>query len=304
MKYIFGPVPSRRLGFSLGIDLIPFKTCTLNCLYCECGPTTQLTLERREWVPVEEVWQELEPFLKRKDIDYLTFSGSGEPTLNSRIGELVERIKSSSTIPLALLTNGTLFYFDEVIEEVLGVDLILPSLDAGTEKTFKKVNRPHPALSLEKIVEGLVKLRSKYKGQIWLEIMFVKGFNDTEEEIIAMKSFVERINPDRIQLNTVVRPPAVAIAQPVDQEFLEKAKRMFGEKAEIIAGVPQHGKGGDKIENLLAMLERRPETLDSIAKVLAIPIEEAERLLKGMEIKGMIEKVSHEEKVFFRLRKK
>ncbi len=302
MKYIFGPVPSRRLGFSLGIDLVPFKTCSLNCIYCECGPTTTLTLERKEWVPLEKVWEELRGFLKSRDIDYLTFSGSGEPTLHSRIGELIRRIKENSSIPVALLTNGTLFYRDEVIEEVLPVDVILPSLDAGRERTFKKVNRPHPDLDFSKFIEGLVKLRKKYKGQIWLEVLFVKGFNDTEEEVLALKEIIGKIAPDKIQLNTVVRPPAVSIAQPVSRDFLERAKALLGDRAEIIAGRSYGEKGREEVDDVLSMLARRPETAEAISSVLGLPLEETERLLKGLEVKGLVEKVEHEGRVFYRMK--
>ena len=168
--HVFGPVPSRRLGRSLGIDLVPFKICTYNCIYCQLGPTTNLTLERKEWVPFDKVIEEAREKIRSADgIDYITFSGSGEPTLHSRIGELIREFKRLSSIPVAVLTNGSLLWQKDVQDDLLEADLVIPSLDAPDRGLFRHVNRPHPDLAFDQVVEGLVKFRERYHGRIWLE---------------------------------------------------------------------------------------------------------------------------------------
>ena len=184
-QYLFGPVPSRRLGISLGIDLVPMKTCSLNCIYCECGSTTNLTLARREYVPLAEVKAEFLHYMSNHPKpDYITFSGSGEPTLNSFIGEAIHFIGSHETgIPVAVLTNGTLLFDSQVRDELKPASVVMPSLDAATDKVFVKINRPHPRLPVERMIDGLVQFRKEFQGQIWLEIFIVPGINDTEPEL-------------------------------------------------------------------------------------------------------------------------
>jgi len=232
MKYIFGPVPSRRLGFSLGVDIIPSKTCTLDCIYCQVGRTMCKAIERKEYVAPDEILDELKEVLKSGiRIDYITLSGNGEPTLNSKLGEIIKGIKGISSLPVAVITNGTLLTDRNVREELLSADLVMPSLDAATQKTFQKIDRPHPSLKIENIIEGMVEFRKIYpirspakdtmagspniksgltsngaSGQIWLEIMLVEGINDNQDELNALKTAVEKIEPDKVQLNTPVRP--------------------------------------------------------------------------------------------------
>ena len=236
MEHLVGPVVSRRLGASLGIDLFLSQTCTLDCVYCECGPTANLTRARKEYVPLTEVISELRDFLaKEPKLDYITLAGSGEPTLYSKLGELVEFIKEEfSQYKLALLTNGTLFNNQEIIEEVKPVDLIVPSLDAVSEAVFKKINRPHEELNLEEIIQGLVDLRRAHSGQMWLEVFLLPGVNDTGREIERFRDIIARVAPDKVQLNTLDRLGAKEDLTPVSYSKMKTLAIYLGDKAEII----------------------------------------------------------------------
>jgi wyosine [tRNA(Phe)-imidazoG37] synthetase (radical SAM superfamily) len=235
MKYIFGPVPSRRLGFSLGVDIIPIKTCTLDCIYCQVGKTTCKTIERKEYVSPEKVLAELKEVLRTgKKIDYITLSGNGEPTLNSKIGEIIRGINGISSLPVAVITNGTLLSDINVREELLPADLVMPSLDAATQETFEKIDRPHQSLKIEDIVEGMAEFRKIYKGKFWLEIMLVKGINDNQDELNALKKVIGKINPDKVQLNTPIRPTCEKGVEILTQERLLQIKEFFGDKCEIL----------------------------------------------------------------------
>ncbi len=208
LKYIFGPVLSRRLGKSLGIDLIPYKTCPLDCIYCECGKTDNLTIERKEYVPTEEVIEELDGYLKNQpDIDYITFAGSGEPTLHKEISKIIDFIKSNyPEYKIALITNAILFPDSSVIEEIKKVDLIIPSLDAISQSVFEKINRPASNIKSSDIIKGLKNLRKEYNGELWLEIFIVPGINDTADELQLFRDTIEVISPDKIQINSLDRP--------------------------------------------------------------------------------------------------
>jgi len=191
-KYLFGPVPSRRLGLSLGVDVVPFKVCTLDCIYCQLAKTTHRTIERKDYVPVESVLAELKDNLAQAiKADFITISGSGEPTLNSRLGELIDGIKKLTSIPVAILTNGTLLYRQDVRADCCCADVVLPSLDAADEQTFQKINRPHPELSIKKLIEGLCTFRDEYAGQIALEVFLIDGFNTDTEQIAKIKDGVK-----------------------------------------------------------------------------------------------------------------
>jgi len=169
--YVYGPVPSWRLGRSLGVDVIPFKICSFNCIYCETGRTTDLTVERKKYVSKAPVIEELKAFLsKRKNIDYITFSGSGEPTLNSKIGGMISEVKKLTDIPVAILTNSSLFSREEVRRELREADVVLPSLDVVSQSLFESLNRPHPSLKIEEIIDGLIEFRKEFKNKIWLEV--------------------------------------------------------------------------------------------------------------------------------------
>lgn len=307
-KHIFGPVLSRRLGLSLGIDLINYKTCTLNCVYCECGRTTILTDKRDEYINTDEVIAELTDFLKNSpQLDYLTFSGSGEPTLHSRIGEIINFIKTAYPhYKIALLTNGTLFNDDKLIEEVKKVDLIIPSLDAATQEVFEKINRPTSGMRIEDIISGLIKLRENYSGLIYLEIFIAPGFNDSESEIFHIAEAAKRIRPDKIQLNSLDRPPAVKGIKKAEYKDLLKIASFFEPVAEIISKYDQRKSTLDyvDIENLiLEMISRRPCTRDEIRILFDLRMKEVDSILDRLLEDKKIEIINGPRGDYFRINK-
>ena len=304
MPYVFGPVPSRRLGLSLGIDLIPYKTCTYDCLYCQVGKTTHKTIETDPLVPVEEVMKELRKRLKNTTPDVITLSGSGEPTLNPQIDQVIDLIKGITDIKIAVLTNGSLFWKDEVRKKVLGAHIIMPTFSTAFEETFRMIHRPHRELSLSKIIEGLKSLRRDYPGSIFLEVVLLAGFNDSEREIEELKRVINQISPDKIQLNTVVRPPADSRAIPLDIKRLEVIKSFFGEKAEIVANTPFEKQGVEydsPVKTIFEMIKRRPVRDIDIAKVLNMSLGEVEGFTKGLLIKGLIHKHEYSGEIFYRI---
>lgn len=302
MPYVFGPVPSRRLGLSLGIDLIPPKTCTYDCLYCQVGRTTTQNIEPTEYAPVSEVISEIERKLGKSRPDAVTLAGSGEPTLHSGIDRLIASIKEMTDTPVVLLTNGSLFWMEAVRQRAKMADVIMPTLSSVFEHTFRKVHRPHPNLEPRMIIDGLSKLRHIYKGQLHLEVVLLAGINDTDKEVEGLKAVIDRLSPDRIQLNTVVRPPSDPRAISLDRKRLEEIKVLFGERAEIIAEVPVLGdrrREDSVLGDLLEMVRRRPLTSVDIANSLNLSIEEVEGLVKGLLIKGYIRQQEHSGDIYY-----
>jgi wyosine [tRNA(Phe)-imidazoG37] synthetase (radical SAM superfamily) len=292
-QYLYGPVPSRRLGRSLGIDLVPHKICTYDCIYCQIGKTTEKTLSRKEHVPVKEIMEEVERFLKEEtsSIDYLSLTGSGEPTLHSGIRSVIEGIKTITSIPVVVLTNGSLLYEEEVRQDLLRADIVLPSLDAVSSEVFMKINRPRPGFFIEKVIEGLVEFRKVYKGQIWLEILFCKGVNDSKEELLRMKKVIDRIRPDHIHLNTVVRPPSEKWAVPLNQKEMEEIRAFLGDKASIISEFDRHPpvlSERDIQEEILKILKRRPLSLKDLSKGMGIQANEIEKYIQPLVAQGKI----------------
>lgn len=303
MSHLFGPVPSRRLGLSLGVDLAAPKTCTFDCLYCEVGRTTHLTRRRRPY-RVAEIIRELEDYLTDppSPLDYVTMAGSGEPTLNLGLGEIIAAVKRLTDTPVAVLTNGSLFYLPEVRAEAGAADVILPSLDAGREETFRRINRPHPELSLNLVVSGLKALRREYAGQIWLEIMILKGLNDREEELTALKGLLQELAPDRVQLNTAVRPVADRVAQPLTQKEMDAVARFLGEAVEVTAASRQVSpeRLGLKDRDLLEMLARRPMTAGDLAQALGLSLAQVRERLGRLLKSGLVSRDMHREQDFYR----
>jgi GTPase len=239
MKYIYGPVKSRRLGFSLGVTLTPYKICSFDCIYCQQGESAGTTAQRREYISIEEITNELKLWIQDnsqevKNLDYITLSGSGEPTLNIKIEQLIAQIKQMAAVPIAVITNASLVNIASVRHSLLNADLIIPSLDAVTTEIFRKIDRPSGDISINDIINGLIELRKEFKGKFWLEIMLVKGINDDLPHIKSLKEAVDKINPDKIQLNSPVRSTAEDNILPVDKKKLEKFKEILGEKCEII----------------------------------------------------------------------
>lgn len=295
--HIYGPVPSRRLGFSLGIDIIPYKTCTLDCIYCQLGPTTKKTTQQKEYFASREILSQIKKALASgKHIDYITFSGSGEPTLNKALGNLIREIKKTTSIPVAVLTNGSLFSRKNVRKALLEADLVAPSLDAVIQEIFTRISRPHPSLNVKEIIEGLKEFRKEFKGSIWVEIMLVKGVNDSPSHLKKLKRIIEDIKPEKVQLNTVIRPPSEKSARPLSLKELEKIKKILGEKCEIIAEFAkkeQISPSDNLEETILSMIKRRPVTLSDISVSLGKHQNEILKYLNFLLEDGKIKLVIH-----------
>lgn len=306
---LFGPVKSRRLGRSLGIELVPQKICTMNCIYCEIGKTTNLTLERKEYYSWELIESSILHAKEKEDtFDVLTFTGSGEPTLNIHFERAVKLAKKIIKKPVAVLTNATLLDIPSIRSALAEVDIVLPSLDAGTTQTFKKINQPHPKIKLNTIIENLKKLREEMKGKMWVEILFVEGVNDSEEELKALKSAIEYINPHKVQLNTVVRPPAFKDAKPLPFEKLKEIAEFLGEKAEVIVSKERLEKVGETLkisekeklkEEILKYLKRRPSPIDELCSAFGVKKEIVEDILEKLVSEGIVKEKIHEGKKFF-----
>lgn len=296
--YLFGPVRSRRLGLSLGIDLSPVKICSMSCIYCEVGRTTHCTTERREWVPTSAVLAQLESWLEYDGrADYLTFSGSGEPTMHTGLGEIIAWLKERTRIPIAVITNAAHLSDPEVRESLMMADVVLPSLDAVDEEIFQKVNRPAEGLTVRLILDGLREFRRNYMGEIWLEVMLCRGVNDGERHLGQLAIYLNSLRPDKIQINTPVRPGAESMAQPCPAETLERARVRFGPRAEIIASggalpFQRHQRDGvrDDGEEERVHLEsrirehvlRRPATVEDLAVSLDAPQDQVREIAEAM----------------------
>jgi len=303
-KYIFGPVLSRRLGRSLGVDLVPYKTCTFDCIYCDLGRTTNKTTSRQSFVSPKEIQRELELTLSvlDKKPDFITLSGSGEPTLNNNIGQIIRGAKEITSIPVAVLTNSTLLSLEEVRNDLSEADLVVPSLDAITPTLFEYINRPHPSLRIEDIVSGLIQFRKQYGGQIWLEILFCRGANDGNEEVEKFKGVIEKIQPDRVQLNTPVRPPAEDFAYPLTLGQLEEIRERLGGKAEIIPEFTAPlGEEFNSVKDteILNLIKRRPCTAEDISKALGLHLNEVVKCLEKLLQEGGIHYRMYEHRGYY-----
>jgi wyosine [tRNA(Phe)-imidazoG37] synthetase (radical SAM superfamily) len=306
-KYVFGPVPSRRLGRSLGVDIVPFKVCTLDCVYCQLGSTINKTIERKEYIPIEPVLAELKDRLDGGlQADFITVSGSGEPTLNSRLGELIDGIKKITDIPVAILTNGTLLYRGDVRADCAKADVVVPSLDAGDEETFRKINHPCSDISIEKLVSGLCAFRKEFAGQIWLEVFLAEDLNTNAEQITKLDELIKRIRPDKVQLNTAVRPTAEAGVKKFDDEKLQTIADQLGEGCEVVTdSLPsRHGRHIDgretTPEDVLSMLKRRPCSLNDICSALGLHHNEALKYVGRFQRQGLIGSEQKDGTTFFK----
>ena len=306
-KHLFGPVPSRRLGISLGVDLVPHKVCSLNCVYCEVGKTTNLTIERQEYIPLNDILTELKNYLDEKpDLDYITFSGAGEPLLHNGIGKVISFIKDNyPQYKLALLTNSTLLYDKDVRNEILGIDLLLPSLDAVSEKVFKKLNRPNSKLDNNKIIEGLIEFRRSFKGIIWLEVFIVPGLNDNETELELLNKTIIDISPDQVQLNTLDRPGTESWIEPITKNRMEKIADFFKPlPVEIIAKFQSRNiirsYQKDVEQQIIETIKRRPCTDKDLSEMLGIHINEINKYLSELLHEGSVVSQQLERGTFFR----
>lgn len=325
MKHIFGPVNSRRLGRSLGIDLLPRKICNFDCIYCEVGSTTNLTCDRREYVPTGEIIAEIDEYCsdpgRMSQVDVVTVTASGEPTLHSGLGRILRHLKETAGKPVAVLVNGTNLNIPEVVDDLCQADVVVPSLDAALERSFRKLNRPARCIDLQTMLDGLVHFSQVFKGQLWLEILIADGINDTPEDLEALGLMITRMKLSRVQLNTVVRPPLEEYARPLSPERLAGIARSFS----LLPGVPMveviaHGtsifeKGNnvgeskakfrllhheELIDNIIQMLERRPCTAEDISRTFMLEgPEKVEQLLEPLVSTGRIKKKLHRNKEYY-----
>ena len=280
-KYIYGPVPSRRLGRSLGVDLVPYKVCTYDCIYCQLGRTPGSTIERKEWVPMNEIVAQLKDALHSKP-DYITLSGSGEPTLHAQIERLIGEIKDTTEIPVAVITNGSLLWQPEVRRSLLNADLVVPSLDADCQEIFRYVNRPHPRIRFEPMLDGLKEFRQVFHGQYWLEVLLISGVTTAEARIRTLSECIKSIAPDKVQVNTVVRLPAEDYAIPVPSDQLEEIAARLYPGAEAILPCAHAGEtegSGAGCDDILELLQRRPCSIADIATGLRLHPHEAAKCI-------------------------
>jgi len=308
MKYIYGPVPSRRLGRSLGIDPIPSKTCDYQCIYCQLGTTTNFTSERKDFYPLEEIYEEIEQSINKNkgEFDYITFVGSGEPTLCKSLGKLILKAKELSNKPICVITNGSLLYQDDVKDDLIFSDVILPTLDAGDEKLFIKINRPHPSIRYEKMIQGYIDFRKEFSGKFWIEIMLMKGINDSKEELLKIKEKIDLIKPDRIDINVPIRPPTESWVKIPDQNIIPILNDVFGEYNNI--NFPEQGTfsvfGSNFEKELKTLLERHPMRLEQITETFSSKTVNEQDLLDQLNTlasQNKIKKVIYNKQTFWKL---
>jgi wyosine [tRNA(Phe)-imidazoG37] synthetase (radical SAM superfamily) len=302
MHYIYGPVPSRRLGFSLGVDIVSHKICTLDCIYCQLGRTTHKRVKRKSFAPSADIIDEIRKSVSAgHDIDFITFSGSGEPTLNSDIGSLIHEVRKITSIPVAVLTNGTLLFREDVQKDLMEAHVVIPSLDAVSPEMFQRINRPHHSLTIQSIMKGMRDFREKYTGQIWLEIMFIKNFNADRQELSEMKKAIAEIRPDKVYLNTVSRPPSEVYAEPLSVTEMRAIKDYLGGNCEVIAEFhkKRSPEGKDVKGSIVEMTKRRPITVTDIANVLGISETNAESILERLMAEGTVTEKQYGKKNYY-----
>ncbi|MGC8641911.1 MAG: radical SAM protein [Isosphaeraceae bacterium] len=274
MRYVFGPVPSRRLGQSLGIDPVPLKTCNWNCVYCQLGRTSHPINERRDYIPPDEIVAEVKEALDRHGpaaIDWVTFVGSGETTLHASLGSMIRRVKSLTSLPVAVITNGSLLKLPEVRRELLMADAVLPTLDAGSDLLYRKINRPLAELSFTSLVDGLIAFRQEYSGQLWVEVMLIKGLNDTEASLEGIAGILRRVGPDQIHINLPVRPPSEPWVLPASVGCVEQARAILGPIAQVVppgAGDLNLADSADVRETIVAVVGRHPLAENDLVQAL------------------------------------
>lgn len=298
MKYVFGPVPSRRLKQSLGIDPIPHKTCNWNCVYCQLGRTIPLTNKREQFFPPQEIITEVKNSLDKHqpgEIDWITFVGSGETMLYSGLDILINEIKKFSKLPIAVITNGSLLYLPEVRKELLGADAVLPSLDAGNPNLYKKINRPHPESTFTRLVEGMKQFRKEFTEKLWIEVMLVKGLNDSEGALGEIALLLSEINPDEIHILQPTRPPVETWVEPTDMEGLEGARKILGQTARVIdpyKGYFDLGEEKELLETIVEIITRHPmKENEIIAALEGYPLVDVKAALQQLEESGKIQVV-------------
>ncbi len=308
-KFCYGPVPSRRLGRSIGIDILPSKTCNYQCIYCQLGKTTHFNNTRQNFFPKADIINEMKKFiqLNEEKTDYITFVGSGEPTLYKSIKDLINSAKNISKKPICVITNGSLLYNKEVQQALMICDVVLPTLDAGDEKLFIKINRPHPSIKFETMIQGYIDFRKEFKGKFWIEIMLMKGINDSKEELLKIKDKLDLINPDRIDINVPIRPPTESWVQIPDKNVLPILNDVFEEFNNI--NFPEQGIFSVFSSNfeteLKNLIERHPMNQKQIFETFCSENLNEQDILLQLNIlvsQNKIKKVIYNNQTFWKLK--
>lgn len=301
-KHLFGPVPSRRFGRSLGVDLTPYKTCSFDCVFCQLGRTTIKTMDRKEYVSVQEVIEELGEWIKSSgEADCITLAGSGEPTLHSRFGEVIDFVRTSSSIPVVLLTNGSMLGSADVRAAASNANIVKVSLSAGDQDLFEYINRPHSEVTLKGLVDGIRIFRDGFVGELWLEVFVIWGVNSTPKDISRIAELAKTFKPDRIQLNTAVRPSAESFVHPMSKQKLEDLSTCFDPPAEVIAefSLDYMPSATANEDTVLSMLQRRPCTTKEISEVLGLHINEVSKYIGKLERTNRIQTKPIGHKVYY-----
>ncbi len=306
MKYLFGPVNSRRLGLSQGIDLLTTKTCNFDCIYCEVGGTFIHTCERREYTPTAEILAEIDELLTQetlaKPIDVFTITAMGEPTLHTGLGQIIRHIKKKTGKPVAVLTNGATMHLEDVRQELQAADIVIPSLDSARPESFRKIDRPAQCVDLDEMIDGIALFCREFPGQVWLEVMLAKNINDQPSDIAALKKAIMRINPQRVQLNTVVRPPLESFAKPLTHEDLSHIAAQLPGNVEIIASFAKRVHDSwrsPEPDEILEMLQRRPCTASDISEALNLEPAQTSSLMEELTDQGKVLKMVHQGKTYY-----
>lgn len=305
LKYVYGPVPSRRLGLSLGISPIPKKTCNYSCVYCQLGRTDRMTNTRQDFFPVESILTEVDHILANDiPFDAITIVGEGEPTLYKSLGLLISEIKRRTDLPVAVITNGALFYDPQVRREVALADIVSPTMDAVDEQSFKRINRPYGTLSYKLIAHGLKEFSKEYRGQIWLELMLVKGYNDDETTLLRYRDLLRDIRYDRLYINTPVRPPAEVFAVAADRSQIEKAMELLdGTSIDLLVSHGFHSELEDDYLAIMSIIKRHPMNQYEIEGFLrARNAQGIKEIIGRLESDPSVEAITYKKYITFRLR--
>lgn len=306
---IFGPVPSRRLGLSLGIDLVPYKTCTFDCIYCQLGHTTSLTMRRGSYKDAAGILGEIKKRLEKKGrIDWITISGSGEPTLYAGIGRIIRGIRKISRIPVAVITNGSLLSRAAVRRALYAADLVIPGIDAGEENVFRRLHRPAEGLKLKNVIDGLSEFAAHYRGRLWIEVMLVKGVNDSPGSLDKISSLIRNIKPELVHLNTVVRPGAYPAARPLsnmDLRSAEQRMKMNLKQTPVHVIAPYCARnsrtaGGNSEDMVIGYLKRRPGTMTDLSEGTGLKAVQVRGALTRLMRRRLVKKQRFGGKTFYR----
>jgi wyosine [tRNA(Phe)-imidazoG37] synthetase (radical SAM superfamily) len=319
MNFLFGPVHSRRLGSSLGIDLFPHKICNLNCIYCEVGPTVHAVCQRAAYSSLQAIFDEMDVFCadptRLQAVDVCTVTAKGEPTLHSGLGEILRHLKGRYAKPVAVLTNGTTLMDADVRRDLMAADIVMPSLDAVRAVSFFAIDRPIAGFDVDALVEGLLRFSWEYTGMIWLEILLAQGVNDAPDDIAALITALRQMRLDRIQLNTVLRPPVEPFAHALSQDALTAiATRMHSElgcpvdvpcvsviatkttpnQSLATAPLPDPASVAEIMGEIIQMVRRRPSTAGDIERIfhLGNP-EKVTQLLAPLVRSGILQQREH-----------